>query len=508
VTGIVRVEQAAYRYPQNDYGLAPVSLSIGPGESVFVTGPSGCGKSTLARCLTGLIPHLYHGHLTGEVWLDGLRTRDERLWRLAERAGLVFQNPAAQMLAVSVEEEVIFGLENLGLPRDVIRERLEATLTRFGLQALRNRSPHTLSGGEQQKLALAAIVARQPPVLVLDEPLSMLDTSAAAELIDHLADLARAGTAVVICEHRSEPVRQIPDLRTIDLDGQAQGGQVQDLPLPPSDGPPASCRHSILRPPPSNGPPASCRHFALHPPTSDGPPASCRHSTLQLTVSDLEVRLGGRPILPGLSFLAHGGQVLAVVGRNGVGKTTLLRALAGLQKHTGSVTVDGGPPDLGMVFQNADLQLFNASVREEILFRVPDPDMARYAWLLDLLGLGRYEAVPPLLLSEGEKKRVALATVLMRGPRHGVLLDEPALGQDAAHKSRLIRLARALAEAGQLVILTTHDLGLAAGADRLLLLGPEGFVADGPPAQVLRDDGAWARLGLLVPDWVREGVTE
>jgi len=194
--------------------------------------------------------------------------------------------------------------------------------------------------------------------------------------------------------------------------------------------------------------------------------------------------------------------VVAIVGRNGVGKTTLLRALAGLQKHEGSVQMNGSRPDLGLVFQNADLQLFNASVREEILFRVPDPDMELYARLLAALGLTRYEEVPPLLLSEGEKKRVALATVLMRRPRHGILLDEPSLGQDTAHKAMLIRLARALAGAGQLVILTTHDLPLAAQADRLALLGPGGLVANGPAAEVLHDDAAWAGLGLSVPEWV------
>jgi energy-coupling factor transporter ATP-binding protein EcfA2 len=221
-----------------------------------------------------------------------------------------------------------------------------------------------------------------------------------------------------------------------------------------------------------------------------------------LDIAGLSVSLGGRPILRDLSFSLESGQVVAVVGRNGVGKTTLLRSLAGLQKHEGAIKVNGSGPDLGLVFQNADLQLFNASVREEILFRVPDPDMALYEWLLAALGLARYEQVPPLLLSEGEKKRVALATVLMRRPRHGVLLDEPSLGQDTAHKEMLIRLARSLAAAGQLVILTTHDLPLAVQADRLLLLGPEGFVADGPPARVLAGEAAWAKLGLSVPEWV------
>jgi energy-coupling factor transporter ATP-binding protein EcfA2 len=463
VITIVRAEKVAYHYPQNNHGLAPTSLTIRAGERMLVTGPSGCGKSTLARCLTGLIPHLYRGTLEGTVWLDGLCTADTPLWQLAERAGLVFQNPAAQMLAQSVEEEIVFGLENLGLPPSAIRGRLEATLSRFGLEALRHRSPQTLSGGEQQKLALAAVTARQPQVLVLDEPLSMLDSTAAAELVAHLTDLACTGTNVIICEHREEYMRPIPELRTLRLGGLT----LQEASIP---------------------------NFRFHPPG---------RSALQLEVSGLTVRLGGQPVLHDLSLSAAGGQVVAVVGRNGVGKTTLLRALAGLQKYGGTATVNGGRPDLGMVFQNADLQLFNATVHDEILYRLPDPDMALYAWLLEALGLARYERMPPLLLSEGEKKRVALATVLMRRPCHGLLLDEPAVGQDTAHKAMLIRLARALAEAGQVVILTTHDLPLAAEADRLLLLGPDGFVADGPPAEILLDHASWARLGLSVPDWVQ-----
>ncbi|MDY7077132.1 MAG: ABC transporter ATP-binding protein [Chloroflexota bacterium] len=464
MAGTVRAEALAYRYPQHGYGLSPISLEMHPGDVVLVAGPSGCGKSTLARCLTGLIPHLYRGQLAGEVWLDGLRTTEAPLWQLTEWAGLVFQNPAAQMLALSVEEEIIFGLENLGLPRDVIRERLESAVARFGLAALRTRSPQTLSGGEQQKLALAAITARQPPVLVLDEPLSMLDSTAATDLVAHLADLAHAGTTVVVCEHRAEYLRSVPGLATIHLDGRVS---------------------------PEARTPFSVSRFTL--------PVS----RFTLRVSDLGVELGGSAILRSLSFTATGGQVVAVVGRNGVGKTTLLRALAGLQKHTGTVAANGERPDLGMVFQNPDLQLFNATVRDEVLYRLPNPDMARYTWLMGVLGLSCHEETPPLLLSEGEKKRVALATVLMRRPRHGVLLDEPALGQDTAHKTCLIELARALADAGQLVILTTHDLSLASQADRLLVLGNRGFVADGPPACVLRDGAPWAEVGLRVPEWVK-----
>lgn len=469
---ILQAQEIAYRYPQNNRGLVPVSLSLEPGQILLVTGVSGCGKSTLARCLTGLIPHLYRGRLSGEVWLDGLPTARTPLWRLAERAGLVFQNPAAQMLGETVEQEIIFGLENLGLPPDAIGRRTGEALERFGLAPLARRSPQTLSGGEQQKLALAAIMARRPPVLVLDEPLSMLDGTAAVELVEHLGILARQeDTAVVVCEHREEYLSTIPGLRSLRL----------------GNGHPPSPTRSPARPPgmPPGGLPG---------------PGGQQHV---LQVKGLTVDLGGHPVLKNLGFQAKGGEVVAIVGRNGVGKTTLLRSLAGLQKHEGRITMAGDRPDLGLVFQNADLQLFNASVREEILHRVPDPDMELYRWLLAGLGLDHYEEAPPLLLSEGEKKRVALATVMMRCPRHGVLLDEPSLGQDTAHKEQLMRVAHALARAGRLVILTTHDLTLAAAADRLMLLGPDGFVTDGPPAEVLDDAGAWAALGLTVPDWLK-----
>lgn len=463
--GRVVADVVAYRYLQNGRGLDPTTLAIQPGELVLVAGSSGCGKSTLARCLTGLIPHLYRGTFTGAVWLGGLRTTKVPLWRLAERAGMVFQNPTAQMLAASVEEELAFGLENLGLSTEVIRRRLDATSERFGLGSLRHRSPRILSGGEQQKLALAAIMARQPVILGLDEPFSMLDSTAAVELVGYLAELVRSGTTVIICEHREEYLQGIPELRTVRLDSHEAS---QTMPIDESVTPVFS---------------------------SPAPPS-------RVEVEGLTVRLDGRVVLRDLSFSASGGEVIAVVGRNGVGKTTLLRAMTGLQAHEGVVSVGGEQPDLGMVYQNAGLQLFNASVREEILYNIPNPDMALYAQLLNALGLAHYEKVPPLLLSEGEKKRVALAAVLMRCPRHGVLLDEPALGQDATHKAMLLRIARGLAAAGRFVILATHDLKLATQADRLLLLGREGLVADGPPRQVVRDPTPWAEVGLCVPPWV------
>ncbi len=461
---MIRAEKVSFRYPQENRGLLPVSLEIALGELALVTGPSGCGKSTLARCLLGLIPHLYHGQFSGEVWLNGYRTSEIPLWQLAEKAGMVFQNPAAQMLAPSVEEEILFGLENLGLEHDSIQERVESVLYEFGLVSMRERNPRTLSGGEQQKLALAAILARQPEALILDEPLSMLDPTASEDLIAYLERFVVNHKAAVIFEHRSEYFEGLPELRLLPLEGA-----------------------SITVP-------ASQHNIPVH-----------IQPGFRLEAEGLSVCLGGREILKNLNFSLASGQIVAVVGRNGVGKTTLLRALCGLQKNTGRIKVissaGDAPPNFGMVFQNPDLQLFNASVRDEILYRVPDPDLTYYRWLLTALGLESYENTPPLLLSEGEKKRLALALVLMRRPVHGLLLDEPSLGQDTDHKTILIGLLRSLADDGQLVIMTTHDLTLASQADYLVLLGSEGVNAEGSTDAVINNRLAWERTGIALPAW-------
>ena len=469
---MLRANQISFRYPQEGHGLSPISLNVESGKITLVTGPSGCGKSTLARCLMGLIPHLYNGEISGEVWLNGYRTDEAPMWQLAEKAGMVFQNPAAQMLAPTVEDEIIFGLENLGLAHDEITSRLETALTDFNLTHMRSRNPQTLSGGEQQRLALAAILARQPDALILDEPLSMLDTTAATELITYLQKFAASGKALVMFEHRHEYLDGLPELHHIALDGNHR-----DVEFPK--------RSANL---------------------------SARES-FKLNIEKLQVQLGKRDVIQNLNLDFNSGQIVAIVGRNGVGKTTLLRSLAGLQKHGGSVKIitahDDEKPNFGIAFQNPDLQMFNASVRDEMLYRLPNPDMTYFKWLISALGLERYENTPPLLLSEGEKKRVALGLVLMRQPAHGLLLDEPSLGQDQLHKTILIQLLRTLADAGQLVMMTTHDLTLASHADRLILLGPGGeVIADGLTDAVLADSSAWQKTGILLPDWFLRGGAE
>jgi energy-coupling factor transport system ATP-binding protein len=414
---VVSAAAARFRYPVAERTVGPFSLAAHAGELQVLTGPSGCGKSTLARMLAGMIPHLYRGRFDGEVHVGEHGSRELPLWRISAHVGLVAQNPAAQLLAATVREEILFGLETLGLPEAEAEERLAEASERFGLRGLEERDPRSLSGGEQQKLILAAVTARRPAAIVLDEAFSMLDEPAAAAVAMHLERLRAAGMAVVAFEHRPGPLARL-------------GGVA---------------RRALA------GPPAA--EAAL-------PELPWRLPSFRLAVEHLGVRIGGRELLRGIDLSLRGGSVVAVVGANGAGKTTLLRALAGLQDHNGRVRAEGaaGGVRLGLCFQNPDRQLFNATVREEVLFRNQSADLRLYRGVMALLGLARYEDTPPLLLSEGEKKRLALAIVLLRPGLSGVCLDEPTLGQDEARRRALGVIVRRLAQAGYLCVVATHDL--------------------------------------------------
>jgi len=424
---LLTAARASFRYPGRAAAVGPFDLTVRPGDLLLISGPSGCGKSTLARLLCGLIPHLYRGEMAGSVRLDTAPTASLPMWRLSESIGLVGQNPAAQLLAASVRQEVVFGLENLGLPRREIEARAATALARVGLAALAARDPRSLSGGEQQKLVLAAAGARQPRVLILDEPLSMLDTASARQVVEQLDALRRAGTAVVVLEHRTAPFAAVDGVRRLVLDG----GADVDADLP-----------ELPRVPP-----------------------------FRLQVQGLGVSLARRQVLQDVDLTLASGQVVALVGANGAGKTTLLRALAGLQMHTGRISGLPGTARLGLCFQNPDAQLFNPTVRQELRFGLPACDATFYRQALRLLGLEAYEDTPPLLLSEGEKKRVAVAIALLRPGLCGLCLDEPTLGQDGGYRQRLGQILRRLAAAGYLCVVATHDLEWAAEcADRLLVV--------------------------------------
>ncbi len=210
---IIEIEGLRFTYSgARRPALDGIDLSIERGEFVVLTGPSGCGKTTLCRCLNGLIPHFYHGDFEGRVVVAGLDTREHEIWELAQHVGLVFQNPENQLFCLTVEADVAFGPENLGLPRREIRRRVEWALKATGMWELRHRAPHELSGGQQQRAAIAGVLAMEPEVLVLDEPTSFLDPAGAADIIRLVARLNRShGITVLLAEHRLELVAPYAD---------------------------------------------------------------------------------------------------------------------------------------------------------------------------------------------------------------------------------------------------------------------------------------------------------
>ncbi len=201
---IIETENLTYTYPSGTKpSIRDVSIKIEKGEFVLITGPSGCGKTTLCRCFNGLIPHFYQGELKGEITVAGLRISEQPIYELAKHVGLVFQNPENQLFALSVEKDVAFGLENLGVPREEMRKRVDWALNLTGIYDIRERAPHELSGGQQQRVAIASVLAMQPEIIVLDEPTSFLDPLGAKKIFEVIYDLNRKlRITVVLVEHR------------------------------------------------------------------------------------------------------------------------------------------------------------------------------------------------------------------------------------------------------------------------------------------------------------------
>ncbi|MCC6013050.1 MAG: energy-coupling factor ABC transporter ATP-binding protein [Candidatus Verstraetearchaeota archaeon] len=211
--GIVEIRNLTFKYANSDKpSLYDINLSINKGEFFLITGPTGCGKTTLCKCLNGLIPNSYHGDFSGEVIVDGLSTKEHPVYELAQHVGLVFQDPENELFCTSVEKEIAFGPENLGLPRDEIRKRVEEAMAMVGISHLRERSPYELSGGEQQKVAIAAILAMKPKILVLDEPTSNLDSLSAYSILNLLLNLKKEyEMTIILVEHRLEIVAKMVD---------------------------------------------------------------------------------------------------------------------------------------------------------------------------------------------------------------------------------------------------------------------------------------------------------
>ncbi len=503
--------------------LRDADLRIGEGELVLVVGPTGSGKSTLLRTLNGLVPHFSGGTLTGSVVVAGRNTREHRPRDLADLVGFVVQDPTSAFVTDTVEDEIAYGMETLGVEPAAMRRRLEETLDIMGLADLRERSLRELSGGQQQRVAIAAVLAAGPRVLVLDEPTSALDPVAAEEVLAALHRLVHdLGYTVVLAEHRLERVVQHADRIVLVRDGVVSAllDPAEAMALSPVHPPivelgrrmgwsplPLSIRDARRR-----AGTLRTRLSALGTGPSTGEPTapsvagkSADSDAALVNTDRLSVRRGVVDALRRVSLKIGPGSVTAVMGRNGAGKSTLLAALAGQLPATGGrVQLGGGSPDrlaprdrvrvIGLVPQDPDLLLYADSVAAEC--QAADRDFGAPAGTARAL-LARIAGPVdddrhPRDLSEGQRLALALSIILAGRPQI-VLLDEPTRGLDYPAKRRLVGVLRELAADGHAVVVATHDVELVADvAHRVVVLAEGEVVADGPTNEVLTGSPAFA----------------
>jgi energy-coupling factor transport system ATP-binding protein len=505
---VIRFEQVSFTYPNaTTPTIQRIDLEVPEGELCLVVGRTGSGKSTLLRAVNGLVPHFSGGTLTGHVTVAGRDTRDHPPRELADIVGFVGQDPDAGFVTDTVEDELAYAMENLGLAPATMRRRVEDVLDLLGLAELRGRALGTLSAGQQQRVAVGSVLTAHPRVLVLDEPTSALDPPAAEEVLAALQRLVHdLGLTVLLAEHRLERVVQYAD-RVVLVDGGVTvsgtpGEVLADAPVAP---PVVKLgRLAGWSPLPLSVRDARRAATALPPldPPSDVAPPEGR---VVAATDKLSARYGALVALREVSLDLHAGEVVALMGRNGAGKTTLLAHLVGLRKPTaGRVSVGGVAPygrpgrDLarivGLVPQDPGRLLYAESVAAECKAADREAGLApgSTAAVLDRIAPWLSQDRHPSDLSEGECLALALAVVLGGEPPL-VLLDEPTRGLDYAAKTRLVPLLRDLAARGHAVLLSTHDVELVAElADRTVVMAEGEIVADGPTREVVRQSPAFA----------------
>jgi energy-coupling factor transport system ATP-binding protein len=503
---VLALEDVSYRYAGAAVpALDRVSLEVEPGELVLLVGDTGCGKSTVLRAANGLVPHFHGGTMAGRVLVAEMDTREHGPGELAGAVGSLFQDPETQVVMGTVRAELAFGLENRGEPPAAVARGVEEAALALGVAHLLERSTAELSGGELQRVALAAALAGRPSLLLLDEPTSQLDPVAGDELMGVLRRLNEdLDVAIVLAEHRLERCLAAAD-RVIALDA---GRVVCDatpeefLRWAPADlqTPGSRLLQGLgLRPVPGvKAARAALRDAGLAPRAQPAPQAAERPAGRRQTDAALRFRRvwhelrNGPVVLRSVEFSIAPGERVALMGRNGAGKSTLLRHAAGLMRPTRGRVEQGGR--VALLLQNPGDYLVHETVAREA-----SPEA------LAGVGLSALGERNPRDLSGGERQRLALAVVLdaPEDPPAVVCLDEPTRGMDRRSKRELAKTLGALDSA---VLVATHDPEFAvAFAQRVILLADGGIIADGTTEEVLSGGTYFATetariAGALTPE--------
>jgi len=480
---------------------------------MLIAGSSGCGKTTLMRCINGLIPHTYQGEMSGDIRLFGKSVLEMEMAEVSQEVGTLLQDPERQILGSYVLNEVAFGLESLSLPREEIVFRAENAMQRLGILHLRDRETFYTSGGEKQKIALAGILAMEPRILLLDEPLASLDPASAHEALQIFRQLADEGISVLLVEHRVEDVLAInPDIVIYMEEGKVTYcGDTQGLM--------ETVDYRRIKLP---------AQVVMERAKNDIVPEFVSVVQQAKTASEVLVRFDGvhfryrdegPDILKDVHFEIHSGDVIAILGHNGSGKTTLVKHALGLLKptqghvllegkDTKSISVAQAAHTVGYVFQSPTQMLFAQTVRKELEF---GPGNLGYSeqviaenvdWAIDTVHLRSELETPPLALSFGQQKRISIAAILAMRSRL-LVMDEPTAGQDYWNYNAFMDSILQMPGFDS-VIFITHDLDLAITyATRILLVFDGKLEADGSPNDVLKDEKLLLRCRILPTSLLR-----
>lgn len=502
------VRDLGFRYnSRRTPAIEDINLRLEPGQVVLLAGSSGCGKTTLMRCVNGLIPHTYRGFMQGEIELYGKSVKGMGLSDISRHVGTLLQDPERQILGTYVINEVCFGLESLGMPREEMIPRAEKALDRLHILHLRDKETHYTSGGEKQKVALAGVLAMEPSILLLDEPLASLDPASAREALLAFRELANEGLSILLVEHRVEDVLQIHPEKVVymdngrityegDVNGLLETADYSRIKLPA----PTVMRRAKGKP---------WKECQLAVPTLD------LTSEPLVSFQDVNFRYkaDSPEVLHDINLDVRAGEVIAILGHNGSGKTTTVKQALGLLKPTSGrvllegvdtkkTTVANAARTIGYVFQSPSQMLFAPTVREELAFGPENLGLSQEKvgenvdWAIETVHLEQELPTPPLALSFGQQKRVSIASVLSMKSRI-LMMDEPTAGQDYWNYQSFMDTI--LQTPGfDAILFITHDLDLALTyANRVVVLFGGRVVADGSPHEVFADDEQLREWRLL-----------
>lgn len=531
---MISFNNVTYTYPATRFpAIKDVSFRINEGEMVLLLGASGSGKSTLLRCVNGLVPHFSGGTISGEIRAAGLDPVQESPQMMSQHVGFVFQDPETQFVVDRVEDEIAFALENIALPEGEMHARVNETMQLLELTGLRNRHLENLSGGEQQRVAIAASLVLRPQILILDEPTSQLDPQSANELLNMLVRLnAEYNLTVILAEHRLERILPFAD-HLIYMDrtepGVIEGNprQVQkEVPI----NPPIVVLGKSLGWDPLPLTIEEGRRLAKSvkiPGALSGvmqtPPHDLGQHRPYIQVESIDAWLGSGQILHEIDLEIHSGEILVLMGPNGAGKSTLVRCLVGILKaKNGRILVNGEDiikksvaevcQSVGYLPQDPNALLFADRVVDELLITLQNHHLSEEDYppelLLKKLGIGDKCDLYPRDLSSGERQRVALGAITITRPG-ALLLDEPTRGLDYAAKQSLVQLVHDWRDEGMAILVVTHDVEMAANiADRVVLMENGRITKRGTPARVLSESKLFTpQIAQLFPGtgWLTPG---